>query len=126
MDSPPEVRIDKWLWAVRLYKTRTVAAQACRGGHVSISGESVKPSRSVRIGEIIRARTGDLNKTVKVTGLTEHRVGAKLVENFLEDQTPASEYLRAAQDRQQIQVPTRPKGSGRPTKKERRDLEKLF
>src|SRR5688572_26040795 len=80
-----ETRIDKWLWAVRLYKTRSLATKACRGGHVSIGGQPVKPSRSVRLDEVVRARTGDILRTVKVIGLIENRVGPKLVNNFLED-----------------------------------------
>jgi ribosome-associated heat shock protein Hsp15 len=126
MESAPEVRIDKWLWAVRLYKTRTLAAQACRGGHVSIGGENVKPSRNVRLEEVVSAQIGPLRRTVKVVGLVERRIGPKLVDDFLEDQTPASEYLRVAKAREQPLAPVRPKGSGRPTKKERRDIEKLF
>jgi ribosome-associated heat shock protein Hsp15 len=121
-----EVRIDKWLWAVRLYKTRALATQACRGGHVTIAGDSVKPSRSVRVGDVIAARTGELLKTVKVLGLIGNRVGPKLVDQYTEDLTPAAEYLRVEQAREVARsVPHRPKGSGRPTKKERRQLEAL-
>ena len=126
MEPAGEVRLDKWLWAVRLYKTRSLATAACRAGHVKINGESVKPSRSVYVSEVITARTRELNRTVKVVGLLEQRVGAKLVERYLEDQTPAAEYLRVAQDRLQPRAPQRPKGSGRPTKKERRQLEDLM
>jgi ribosome-associated heat shock protein Hsp15 len=125
MEPAGEVRLDKWLWAVRLYKTRSLATAACRAGHVKMNGESVKPSRNVRVSEVITARTGELNRTVKVLGLLEHRVGPKLVERYLEDQTPAAEYLRVTQDRLQPRAPQRPKGSGRPTKKERRQLDNL-
>src|SRR3546814_288381 len=111
MDSPPEVRIDKWLWAVRLYKTRSLATAACRAGHVKIKGENVKPSHNVRVSEIISARAGELNRTVKVTGLLENRVGPKLVERYLEDLTPAAGYLRAREDRSQPRAPRRPKGA---------------
>jgi len=126
MDPIQEVRIDKWLWAVRLYKTRTQAAEACRGGHVRIGDQHVKASRMVRVSELISARTGDITRTVKVTALLDHRVGPKLVANFLEDLTPASEYLRALKEKEQYVVPNRPKGSGRPTKKERRQLEEIL
>jgi ribosome-associated heat shock protein Hsp15 len=126
MEAVGEVRIDKWLWAVRLFKTRSLATVACRAGHVKFQGESVKPSHVVRIGQVFNARTGDLNRTVKVTGLLEKRVGAKLVDQYLEDLTPAAEYLRAAEDRKLPQAPKRPKGAGRPTKKERRQLEQLM
>jgi len=126
MDLPAEVRIDKWLWAVRLYKTRSIATEACRAGHVKFQGESVKPSHTVRIGQVFAARTGELNRTIKVLGLLDKRVGPKLVDQYAEDLTPAAEYLRAAQDRKQPQAPKRAKGAGRPTKKERRQIEKFF
>jgi ribosome-associated heat shock protein Hsp15 len=121
-----EVRIDKWLWAVRLYKTRSLATQACRGGHVTVGGEHVKPSRTVRPGEVISARTGDILRTVKVIGVIQQRVGPKLVANYIEDQTPAEEYLRAIQKKETAGVPQRPKGAGRPTKKDRRQIEALM
>ena len=126
METAGDVRIDKWLWAVRLYKTRSLATTACRAGHVKMKGENVKPSHSVKVGQVFAARIGEVNRTVKVLGLIEKRVGAKLVDQYLEDLTPAAEYLRAAQDRAQPQAPRRPKGAGRPTKKDRRDLEQLF
>lgn len=122
----PEVRMDKWLWAVRLYKTRALAADACRGGHVRIQGEPVKPARSVQLNMVISARVGELNRTVKVIGLLERRVGPKEVASFVEDLTPAAEYLRALEKKEQPGAPVRPKGSGRPTKKERRQLEQFF
>lgn len=126
MDSVGDVRIDKWLWAVRLYKTRSIATTACRAGHVKFQGESVKPSHTVRVGQIFTARAGDLNRTIKVLALLEKRVGAKLVEQYAQDLTPAAEYLRAAEDKKLPQAPRRAKGAGRPTKKERRQLENLF
>lgn len=121
----PDVRIDKWLWAVRLFKTRTLAVAACRGGHVKIAGESVKPSRPVREGEIITVQLGEITRTVKALALIEKRVGAKLVPEAMEDLTPASEYLKAMKKVEPLGVPVRRKGSGRPTKKERRQLEQL-
>jgi ribosome-associated heat shock protein Hsp15 len=126
MEPVPDVRIDKWLWAVRLYKTRSIATTACRAGHVKMNGDNVKPSHSVRCGQVFSVHIGDLNRTVKVIGLLEKRVGARLVDQYLEDLTPAAEYLRASQDRELPQAPRRAKGTGRPTKKERRDLEQLF
>ena len=126
-ESPVQpVRIDKWLWAVRLFKTRTLAAEACRGGHVKIGGENVKPARPVKISETIVVRTVGLTRTVKILGLIDRRVGPKLVATYMEDLTPAEEYLRQMEARQKTPVAVRPKGSGRPTKKERRDMEKLF
>jgi ribosome-associated heat shock protein Hsp15 len=126
MDPAGEIRLDKWLWAVRLYKTRSLATAACRAGHVKINGETVKPSRNVRLSDVITARIGELNRTVKVLGLLQQRVGPKLVDQYLEDQTPAAEYLRVAEDRLQPHAPRRPKGTGRPTKKERRQLDELI
>ena len=118
---PPAIRLDKWLWSMRLYKSRTLAASACNGGKVQISGQAVKPSRSVKVGDIITAATAEITRTVKVLGLIEHRVGAKLLGQFLEDLTPASEYSKS---REKVfrQFVFRPKGSGRPTKKDRRSL----
>lgn len=121
MQAPESVRIDKWLWAVRLYKTRSAAATAASGGKVQINGENVKPARSVRVGEIIVAGGVNITRTVKVLALLDHRVGAKLVLNFMEDLTPASEYERQ-RERNAMPVAVRPPGSGRPTKKERRSL----
>jgi len=87
-----EVRLDKWLWAVRLYKTRSLAAQACHLGRVQIAGQRLKPARLVRVGDLLTAVIGDVTRTVRVVGLLDQRVGAKLVPNYLEDLTPASEY----------------------------------
>jgi ribosome-associated heat shock protein Hsp15 len=125
METGGGVRIDKWLWAARLYKTRSVAAEACRAGHVAIAGVSPKPAREVRVGEIIVTRHGDLTRTTRVLGLTDRRVGAEAVKAFAEDLTPASEYDKR-RDPVFTTVALRPRGSGRPTKKDRRDLEKFF
>src|SRR6188472_780701 len=86
------VRMDKWLWAVRLYRSRSMATSACNAGHVKIGGHSVKASRDVHIGDVICALAGRVNRTVKVVALLERRVGAKGVGEFLEDQTSAEEY----------------------------------
>jgi ribosome-associated heat shock protein Hsp15 len=122
MQAPESVRIDKWLWAVRLYKSRSLAAEACQAGHVKIGGNRVKPSRGVRIGEEITALAGRLHWTVKVLALLDQRVGAKLVGQFAQDLTAPEEYARAREEAP-IHVS---KGFGRPTKKQRRQLEKLF
>ena len=116
------VRIDKWLWAVRIFKTRSLAAEACRAGHVSIAGQPVKPSRSVRPCDVIVARTGEITRTVKVRELIDRRVGAKIVNQYLEDQTPASEYQKP-REKNFLPVPLRGKGEGRPTKKDRRAID---
>lgn len=122
MQTVTEVRLDKWLWSVRLYKTRSLAAAACTSGKVQLNGQSVKPSRAVKIGEVFTAVCGEITRTVKVVGLLGSRVGAKLVEQYAEDLTPPEEY---AKPREKAYLPpplVRPKGTGRPTKKERRSL----
>ena len=82
------VRLDKWLWAVRVYKTRTDAADACRGSAVRVNGTIAKPSAKIRIGDTAVARTKTLTRTLHVLGLTEKRIGAPRVPEFLEDKTP--------------------------------------
>jgi ribosome-associated heat shock protein Hsp15 len=123
MDS--SVRVDKWLWAVRLYKTRSAAAEACRTGKVGIGGQKVKPSRSVRVNEIISAQTGIITRTVKVLGLVDRRVGAGPAKEFAEDLTPESEYAKLKEAARQP-VFVYPKGFGRPTKKNRRSIDRLL
>ena len=118
-------RLDKWLWAVRVYKTRSDAAEACRGSAVRLNETIAKPSAKVRIGNTVVARTRALTRTLLVTGLTEKRVGAALVPNFLEDKTLKSEYEKAREKQANARVFSH-KGSGRPTKKNRRDIEKLI
>src|SRR5262245_17520072 len=125
MEMANGVRIDKWLWAVRLYKTRTLAAEACRAGHVEIAGMKVKAAREVRVGETIVTRMGEITRTTRVLGLVERRLGAPTAKEFAEDLAPRSEYEKK-RDRIFQPVLLRPKGAGRPTKKERRDLEKFF
>ena len=119
-----ETRIDKWLWAVRLYKTRSVAADACRNGEVMINDQRVKPSRDVHVGETLTAKTGLVKRRVKVLGAPLSRVSAKLVPEFLEDLTPASEYEKAREFTPAPQF-NWSKGMGRPTKKARRLWEKF-
>jgi len=125
MEATPAVRIDKWLWAVRVFRTRTAAATACNGGKVTVNGVTAKASRAVKIGDIIQAYTGTLTRTVKVTALIERRVGAALVARQLEDLTPASEY-EAAREQARSTVGQRRPGTGRPTKRDRRILQSFF
>ena len=122
MDTSESVRIDKWLWAVRLYKSRSLAAQACHAGHVKIGANSVKPSRDVRTGEQLSVLAGRVLRTVKVLALLDQRVSAKLISQFLEDLTPPEAYARAREEAR-VRFPT---GFGRPTKKQRRQLERFF
>lgn len=116
------VRIDKWLWAVRLYKTRTVAAEACKAGKVLVNDQHVKPSREVHLGEVIQAVTGDISRTVRVTGLIDKRVGAAIAREHAEDLTPPEEYNKP-RERNYSSGIVRPKGAGRPTKKQRREID---
>jgi ribosome-associated heat shock protein Hsp15 len=117
-----DVRIDKWLWAVRVFKTRSLATDACRNGRVTIGGQPVKPSRDVKVGETIIVQKDELTRTFKVLGILEQRVGAPIAKDFVEDLTPASEFEKK---REPNLLPPmhRPKGAGRPTKKDRRTLD---
>ena len=118
------VRIDKWLWAVRVYKTRNQATLACKAGKVKVNEGSVKPSHEVKIGEVIDVNLSSLHKKIRVIALLSNRVSAKLVEQFLEDLTPKEEY--EGQKLKRIQYfEQRQKGIGRPTKKERREIDVL-
>jgi len=117
-----DVRIDKWLWAVRVFKTRSLATAACRNGRVTIGGKEIKPSREVRIGETIVVQKDEMTRTFKVLGILEKRVGAKIAKDFVEDQTPASE-LEKKREPNFLPPMYRPKGAGRPTKKDRRALD---
>jgi len=117
------VRIDKWLWAVRVFKTRSLASDSCRHGHVKISGQPVKPSHQVRIQDVIVVKKDQMTRTFKVLQLLERRVGAAAAKEYAEDQTPASEWEKPREPYYRPFV--RPKGSGRPTKKERRQIDAL-
>ena len=117
-------RIDKWLWAVRIYKTRSIATQACAGGKVKIDGNTVKASRMVRKGDIIQVRKRVIKYDYKVLKIAEKRMGAKLVRDFMEDLTPDEE-LEKLKTSKSLPHQTREKGQGRPTKKERRIMDKL-
>jgi len=116
------IRIDKWLWAVRIYKTRNLAADACRSGKVKINNKSVKPSYEVKLKETIVINLTPLIKTVKVMGILKNRVAAKLVEDYLEDITPQEEYDKIKFMRE-LNYEYRRQGEGRPTKKQRRMID---
>lgn len=120
-------RIDKWLWAVRVYKTRAEATDACRGSAVRLNGNIAKASAKVRIGDTIIARTKALTRTLHVVGLTEKRVGAALTPEYFEDQTPESEHAVAREKRANARrFVFKGESGGRPTKKNRRELERLL
>ena len=120
------MRLDKYLWAVRLYKTRSLAADACQAGRVTLSGDGreLKPSHDVKIGERYRLNIEQLHKEVEVLALPPNRVGAALVQGFLIDLTPQEEYERIQMARQYA-FEKRDRGVGRPTKRERRDIERF-
>jgi ribosome-associated heat shock protein Hsp15 len=115
-------RLDKWLWAVRLFRTRSLATAACRAGEVTIEERPVKPSRDVRLGETIIVRQGVMRRTVVVLGVPPSRVGAVRVPEFLEDRTPPEEKQKVKEHAVQHLL-ARERGTGRPTKRDRRDLE---
>jgi ribosome-associated heat shock protein Hsp15 len=120
-----KVRIDKFLWAVRLFKTRNAAAEACNAGKVKIRGVNAKPSREIVVNDEIHLvlETG-LRKNIMVKALVKSRLGAKLVPDYIHDLTPPEEYERIAL-LQKMRSEQRERGAGRPTKKERREIDKL-
>lgn len=117
-----EARIDKWLWASRIFKTRTIAAAACKKGQVMIKGIPVKASRMIRTGDIIEVRKPPVTWSFRVIQTIERRVGAKLIPEILENVTPPEQYELLEMNRISGFV-GRAKGTGRPTKKDRRSLE---
>ena len=118
------VRIDKWLWAVRIYKTRSMATEACRNGKVHVNGQPAKASRSVSVGETLTVRKSPYTFTYEVCGMIEKRVSAKLASDYVKDITPAGELLKV-KTIQESAFFTRDKGAGRPTKKDRRILDRF-
>jgi ribosome-associated heat shock protein Hsp15 len=119
-------RIDKWLWAVRVYKTRSLACEACKKGEVTIGEQAVKPSRSIHIADLIKAKVGVVTRTLKVLGVIEKRVSATEAKKFAEDLTPAEEYEKARSEKALPPMVAWPKGQGRPTKRDRRLLNDFF
>ncbi|MDD6210722.1 MAG: RNA-binding S4 domain-containing protein [Bacteroidales bacterium] len=117
-----EVRIDKWMWATRIFKTRTIAVEACKKGRISVKGVTIKPSRMIKVGEVIEVRKPPVTYSFRVLGLIDKRVGAKLVPQFLENVTPTEQYEILELSKISGFV-NRAKGLGRPTKKDRRNLE---
>jgi ribosome-associated heat shock protein Hsp15 len=117
-----DVRIDKWLWAARVFKTRTIAAEACKRGRISIGGNLLKASRMIKVGDVIQVRKPPIIWSFKVLQATGNRVGAKLVPEVLENVTAPDQL--AILERQKMEgFVDRPRGTGRPTKKDRRDLD---
>ncbi len=122
MIKKEEVRIDKWLWAVRVFKTRSQAAEACKKSRVRLNDVIAKPSRCINENDIIEVRKPPVLYRYKVIELLEKRVGAKLVENYMKDITPEQETIKLDMMRMDSSG-VRSKGQGRPTKKERRMLD---
>ncbi|MFV0521011.1 MAG: RNA-binding S4 domain-containing protein [Mangrovibacterium sp.] len=123
--SSEQVRIDKWLWAVRIFKTRSIATEACKKGRIFVDDKQVKPSRMVKVGETVSVRKPPITYQFRVQGLIEKRVGAKLVENYLKNITSASE-LELLEMQKRMGFMQRDRGAGRPTKKDRRDIDSFF
>lgn len=119
------MRIDKWIWAVRIFKTRSLATEACKKGHVSIGNLPVKPSRVVRPGEIVKVRKPPITRSFKILALAEKRMSASLISGFMEDVTPTEE-LELQELQKSMRWISRDRGTGRPTKKDRRELDDFF
>ena len=119
-----EVRIDKWMWATRIFKTRTIAADACKKNRVMIGGVNMKPSRMVKVGDVIQVRKPPITYSFEVLALTDRRMGAKLVPNYLKNVTTPDQYEILEMNKISGFV-NRAKGLGRPTKKDRRELEQF-
>lgn len=120
-----EIRIDKWLWAVRLYKTRSLASEACKKGKVLVQNVQVKPSRVVKVGDIIQIKRNPVLYSFKVLALAQNRMNAKLVPEFMENVTTPDQ-LELIELGKIASQTGRARGAGRPTKKERRDMEDFF
>ena len=120
-----EIRIDKWLWAVRLYKTRSLASEACKKGKVLVQNVQVKPSRVVKVGDIIQIKRNPVLYSFRVLALAQNRMNAKLVPEFMEDVTTPDQ-LELIELGKIASQTGRARGAGRPTKKERRDMEDFF
>ena len=120
-----EARIDKWLWASRIFKTRTIAAEACKKGRVSINGTQVKPSRMTKPGEVIQVKKPPVTYSFKVLQAIEKRIGAKLVPEILENVTTPEQYELLEMSKISGFV-DRARGTGRPTKKDRRSMEEFI
>ena len=118
------MRLDQWLWAVRVFKTRALAAEAIKGGHVRVNDAPCKPARDVRAGDTVVALVGIMTRTVRAIAAPKSRVAAQFVPEFAEDLTPPEEYARRTESN--LQPPMlRPQGTGRPTKRERRETDRL-
>lgn len=124
MKESEKLRIDKYLWAIRAFKTRSISTEACKAGRVKLNGQNLKPSHIVKIGEVYTVQKGSDKKVVEVVALLERRVDAKTAVNFYKDLTPVEETLAY---KSMFHSPTlsRDRGTGRPTKRDRREIDEL-
>ena len=123
-DNLEKMRVDRWLWSARLYKTRNMASEACKKNWVKINDQPLKASREIRIGDIISIKLGPLQKVVRIEDLSQKRLSAPLAQNLLSDLTTPEAYEKAKEHGKRLTLRiTNKKGTGRPTKKQRRDLE---
>ncbi|MCB1120212.1 MAG: RNA-binding S4 domain-containing protein [Verrucomicrobiae bacterium] len=118
------MRLDKWLWCMRAYRTRSKASNACKAGHVHLNGQTVKPASPVRVGDTVEVSYPRIVRTFKVVGLLPRRVGYKVAVEYYEDLTPETEYDKLKDTSLAQSLMERDRGTGRPTKKQRRELEK--
>lgn len=119
------MRIDKFLWCIRVFKTRTLAAEQCRLNKVWVNGELIKPSREIKPSDVIKVRKGPVHFSFEVIAFPTSRVGAKLIGHYMNDVTPQEEKERLESYRLQMSA-ERPRGLGRPTKRERRELDEFL
>ncbi len=124
MPEKEKLRVDKYLWAIRIFKTRSLATEACKAGRVKLSGQNIKPSHEVKIGEVYQISKGAERKVVKVIGLLENRMDAKSVVAFYVDETPI-EQTHGFRSMFEAPLLRRDRGAGRPTKKDRREIDDM-
>ena len=120
-----EIRVDKYLWAMRIYKTRSIATDACKCGRVKMNGVEIKPSRAFHVGDVFTVRKGPITYTYRILQLASNRLGVKMVPEYLQDITP-KEQLELLELARYAAQSGRDRGTGRPTKKDRRDIEQFF
>ena len=125
MNQLDEIRIDKWLFAVRLFKTRGLATEACKRGKIKLNESQAKAAKSIKLGDIINIRQSPMIRSLEVIGLTERRIGAKLVENFAKDITPKEEWDKFYKSKTN-RTENQNKSQGRPSKKERRLIDQFM
>ena len=125
MNQLDEIRLDKWLFAVRLFKTRGQATEACRRGKIKLNESQAKAAKSIKLGDIINIRQSPMIRSLEVIGLTERRIGAKLVENFAKDITPKEEWDKFYKSKSN-RTENQNKSQGRPSKKERRLIDQFM